>query len=702
MSAAEAKSPQTAREWAIFYASLGWSVVPVRTGEKMPSVPWAKFQTLPADLGTINGWFDADPTIGLGLVQGRNAGTIVLDFDGELGHATLRELERRGLPASVRALTPGGGVHVFLRHPGRPIATRKGVLPGMDVRGDGGFVVCAPSQHANGGRYHWDVDCHPEDAPVADCPAWILPALEAPVEGPTHVGEVTRGAGPLGLSGAVQDGREAYMRDTVLAVCRAERDRLGRLPTEGELFEAAWPQYSRNVDFSRPGRGPDEFRSKVRYTLARASKGAIRGFEEPPAAGGGEAAADTSSPDFMSGQNYRAETVSGAPASLPLAATPFDPAALATLEPRQWVYGHFLLKRFLSVLGAPGGTGKTAYAIGVALSVALDRPLLGEPVHEAGPVWLYNLEDPRDEMLRRVWGAARAHKIDPAELVGRLYLDSGRERPLVVAERTSDGGTVALPIVEELIAELKRRQIVLLNVDPFVKSHRLEENRNEQVDFAASLWNRVADEAGCAILLTHHFRKGGVSGDVDAFRGAVALTDASRAAVSLSTMSEKEAERFAVLPDQRRFHVRADNAKLNLAPPPDKALWLKLHSVDLPNGDKVQAVMPWEPPSPWDGMPPAMVLAILERLREGPGNGLRHSPDFRSRVWAGHVVVEIAGKTPEQAKAILRTWEEHGVLERDKYRDPERREDVPCYNVSALKFAEMRQSFSGGISPDAD
>lgn len=695
MSAAVNKIPNTALDWALFYAGLGWSVVPVRPGEKQPSIGWNRFQSVPADAATIRGWFDAAPSLGVGIVQGRISGSLVLDFDLATGGLdTLADLEKRGLPQSVRAFTPGGGVHVYLAHPGRPIATRKSVLPGMDVRADGGFTVSAPSLHANGGAYCWDVDAHPEEVSLAPVPEWLMPALEGPSHGPVHMAEVTRAAGPLGLSGAVSDGREAYMRDTVLAVCRAEGERLGRWPTEAELIEAAWPQYSRNVDFSRPGRGAAEFAAKVRYTLARAASGSIRGLSMPAAA------AATAEPRQVEAAPGAIGVGSGA-ASV-LSATPFDPLSLSSLEPRQWVYGHFLLKRFLSVLGAPGGTGKTAYAIGVALSIALDKPLLGEPVHEAGPVWLYNLEDPRDEMLRRVWGAARAHGVDPSELVGRLYLDSGRERPLVVAERTPDGRTIAMPVVEELIAELKRRQIVLLNVDPFVKSHRLEENRNEQVDFAASLWNRVADEAGCSILLTHHFRKGGVSGDVDAFRGAVALTDASRAAVSLSTMSEKEAERFAVMPDQRRFHVRADNAKLNLAPPPDKALWLKLQSVDLPNGDNVQAVVPWEPPSPWDGMPGKMVVAIVEKLATGPSTGMRYSPDPRSKAWAGHVVAEIAGKTPEQAKAILRTWEDNGVITKGTYRNPERREDVACYDVAASKISELRQSFSGEFSPNAE
>ena len=155
--------------------------------------------------------------------------------------------------------------------------------------------------------------------------------------------------------------------------------------------------------------------------------------------------------------NAASQAASAPPA--PLTATPFDPAELATLRPREWVYGHFLISRFVSVLGAPGGTGKTAYAVAVGLSVALGRPLLDESVHAPGPVWIYNLEDPRDELLRRVQAALIAHRVWPADVAGRLFLDSGRDRPLVVAARLPDGGVVAMPVVEELIAELRRRGV---------------------------------------------------------------------------------------------------------------------------------------------------------------------------------------------------------------------------------------------------
>ena len=316
------------------------------------------------------------------------------------------------------------------------------------------------------------------------------------------------------------------------------------------------------------------------------------------------------------------------------------------------------------MLGAPGGTGKTAYAVAVALSVALGRPLLDEPVHAPGPVWIYNLEDPRDELLRRVQAALIAHRVRPADLAGRLFLDSGRDRPLVVAARLPDGGVVAMPVVEELIAELRRRGVQLLVVDPFVKSHRLEENRNEQVDFAAALWARVADAAGCAVLLVHHFRKGGIAGDADAFRGASALVDAARAAVSLSTMSEREAEAsMGIDDDRRRFHVRADNAKLNLAPPPR------------PRG---LARAPLGRPAERRPRPGGGALGAAERLgraaradragraerdrRRAPPDELWGAHRQAGERWAGRLLIERGGRSESQAAAILKTWEANGLL----------------------------------------
>lgn len=387
------------------------------------------------------------------------------------------------------------------------------------------------------------------------------------------------------------------------------------------------------------------------------------------------------------------------------AATPLDWDAMEAVAPREWVYGHFLIRRFISVLGAPGGAGKTAYSFSIALSIVTNIELLREKVHETGNVWIYNLEDPKEELLRRFRASCLHHGISRSQVEERVFIDSGRDRPLVVATVTRDGTAVASPIVDAVIAEIKARDIKVMIVDPFVRSHRLEENVNEQIDFAAALWGQVADKAQCSVLLLHHFRKGGLSGDASAFRGASALIDAARAALSLAPMSEDEAKRLGVDIDDRWQYIRVDNAKLNLAPPPESTVWLRLVGEDIDNAangrpsDRVQAVERWEPPSAWDGMPWSMVIRILDKIAAGPSDGEFYSlsPQAKER-WAGTVLIEDACKTDAQAKVILKAWKTNGVLEEDEYNSPKHKgKATGCVRVNHAKVQEMKQAIH---SPD--
>ncbi len=380
-------SPQTALDWARLYSGLGWSVVPVRRGEKIPAEKWARFQTLPADDPQLLAWFGDNPTFGVGLVQGKRAGTVVLDFDAATGGMeTLAELERRGLPASVRAFTPGGGCHVILRHPGVYVPTRKAVMPGMDVRGDGGFIVACPSIHANGRAYVWDVDCHPEDAPVADAPEWLVAIITGDAAPqPDQPGEIVRVAatGPLGLAvERVTDGREQYMRDTILAVCRELRDTLGRLPEEGELFQAAWAQYAAKVDFTRAGRGEAEFRAKVRYTLSRVAAGQVRGMTAAPAA----------LPPPAPALDYDPETGEvlepAKPAPTPSTSLPvvyFEDLS-PNLDAADFVEG-LLIEGAMSVVYGPSNCGKTFFMTDLALHIAGGQAWRGREIEAGGVIY---------------------------------------------------------------------------------------------------------------------------------------------------------------------------------------------------------------------------------------------------------------------------------------------------------------------------
>jgi hypothetical protein len=395
----------------------------------------------------------------------------------------------------------------------------------------------------------------------------------------------------------------------------------------------------------------------------------------------------------------------------------FQASALADMDidsirPRRWLYGRELLKGFVSALGSMGGVGKTAYTMVVGLSVVTDRSLfhpgLGRApaalrVHKSGAVWFYNLEDPQEELLRRVKAALMHHRVSFDEVKDRVYIDSGRDRPLIIASRNEKGDIIATPVVDQLVAELKRRGITLLVVDPFVNSHGAEENRNEEMNIVMRLWAQVANDADCAVWLIHHFRKGGQGGDGESFRGAGAIQGAARSMSTLSPMSPEEAKKLGIADDERRQYVRLDNAKANMAPGASSADWYKLVGVNIgnadseyPDGDSVHTLEPWNPPSPFDGVPWTDVVGILDRIEAGPGEGERYAFTRQSKDrWAGNIVQEVTCKSPEQAVAILRAWKEAGVLEEGQYNSPRQKGSLTgCVSVNKTKLTEMRSMVS--------
>lgn len=349
-----------------------------------------------------------------------------------------------------------------------------------------------------------------------------------------------------------------------------------------------------------------------------------------------------------------------------LHATPFSLQRMVSTPPRAWVYGHFLLRRFCSVLGAPGGAGKTSYAFGVALSVALGRPFLDEPVHEQGNVWIFNLEDPLDELDRRMWGALAGHNLtaeDQAVLEQRLFVDSGRDQELIVAAKDKFDNVSYTPHRDQMIAEIKRRNVKLIIVDPFLRSHRVEENRNEHLDYVMKTWAEIADQADCAVLLIHHFRKGGVSGDADAFRGGKALIDAVRAAVSLATMTQEEAKVLGVDPADHWQYVRMDNAKLNVAKRPDQTIWFHLDDIPLMNGENVGVIRRWYPTPPAAEQAVYTVQMCLKEIDAGVDGELFTRKMTRAKDrWGGAPIMKHFGCDEDGAKQQLNAWLQERVL----------------------------------------
>lgn len=139
---------------ALRYASRGWAVFPLQPAGKQPRTTHGLHDAT-SDPRRIRAWWAACPTANVGLATGR---LVVLDVDGEEGRASLAALEadRGPLPPTLRASTARGAHLYFLAPPGPAIPNSAGRLGrGLDVRGEGGYVVAPPSVHPDGPTYRW-------------------------------------------------------------------------------------------------------------------------------------------------------------------------------------------------------------------------------------------------------------------------------------------------------------------------------------------------------------------------------------------------------------------------------------------------------------------------------------------------------------------------------------------------------------------
>lgn len=164
------------------YLARGWSVLPLRPRDKRPLIPWAHLQNERPSSDDIAEWFRRWPDANIGIVTGEISNLIVLDVDPKHGgDAALERLERRygPLSATVEAATGGGGRHLYFAHPGGLIRNRAGLAQGIDLRGDGGYIVAPPSTHTSGRLYEWVPGRTPDEIPLAPLPRWLM----APIQG---------------------------------------------------------------------------------------------------------------------------------------------------------------------------------------------------------------------------------------------------------------------------------------------------------------------------------------------------------------------------------------------------------------------------------------------------------------------------------------------------------------------------------------
>lgn len=161
---------------ALDYAERGYSVIPIRP-DKKPFIPWSDYQKRRATPDEIRAWDTIYPMAMIGIVTGDISGIFVIDCDTHEGYEAIQKLIPDSLILPI-ARTPRGGWHLWFRYPvGSKITVGTGIVPGVDFRGEGGYIIAPPSVNGDGKAYQWMEGLALDQAEPAALPAAIYNIL---------------------------------------------------------------------------------------------------------------------------------------------------------------------------------------------------------------------------------------------------------------------------------------------------------------------------------------------------------------------------------------------------------------------------------------------------------------------------------------------------------------------------------------------
>jgi AAA domain len=269
------------------------------------------------------------------------------------------------------------------------------------------------------------------------------------------------------------------------------------------------------------------------------------------------------------------------------------------IHPRRRIYSNFVTEGLVTAVVAPPGLGKSTWTLTHCLAIASGRALVGPvPVLRAN-VLVWNMEDAREDMARRVVAACRHYDVSQEDASG-LFVLSGFDRGLKLGEVVEGTPRVSEKGFADLAEMIRRYDLKVVVLDPWISVHAMPENANTEIDMVAKRLAKLAAQHKIAVLVVHHTKKlGGHDATIEDSRGASALVGAVRSGVVLNPMHKDDAEKFNIANPHAFFRV--DDAKQNFAARADKADWFQLVGVSLDNAeppypaDNVGVIVPWAP-----------------------------------------------------------------------------------------------------------
>jgi len=717
-------------ELAHAYVAQGWPVFPCRSqaeeaadrhtgelitfGEKTP-LTTTGFKAATKFKHIIDRWWSDWPAAAVGLPTGAATGFFALDIDNKPGGSNgfvwldAMEAEHGPLPVTARVVSPNGGMHIYFKY---VVGTRnRGALgAGVDIRSEGGYVLAAGSVMHDGRAYKWVDDTRD----IADAPAWLLDLL-MPKSAPSHSHYSGSASTNVAYVDTAVDRELSDLASTPMGnrnnVLNDAAFNIGQWVGGGHLPESEARAMLQDV-----ARGWGRDWSRCCKTIENGLKAGILSPRHPPEpdfqadntrlvdidrmiknglakAHKTEATAVDQADDTIHEHAEPAPEPEPANDNGAFSATAFKWVDPSTLPRREFAFGTHYIRKYVSVTVSPGGLGKTSNSIVEALSMVSGRPLAGVKPQKKLNVWLFNAEDPRDEMQRRIMAACLHYGLTPEDIEGRLFLDTGREQELIVMhEDKKTGLKVNEPVVEAVVEQIERYGIDVMIVDPFVSTHRVNENDNGAIDKVAKLWAQIADYTNCAVDVVHHLKKlADREATVEDARGAVSLIGAARSVRVLNRMSEEQAIRAGISGSDRFSYFWIHHGKVNLTKMDNSEHWRKLESVGLGNGgsgnlaslreDTAGVVTLWEWPSA-EQILGEISDEMLSKIKAAV-DGQDWRFDAQSADWAGSIIGEILGIETDdkngKAKVVrlIDNWVKQGDLTKHKLTDVKSRKKVP-------------------------
>ena len=158
-------------EHALRYAKRGLTVIPCKPDDKKSYIKWERYQKERSTPEEIEAWWLKWPNAMIGIVTGEISGIFVIDCDTPEGYEEIQKLFPDALVIPI-ARTPRGGWHLWFIYPvGSKITSGTGLVPGVDFRGEGGYIIAPPSVNGDGKGYTWQEELslgEVEPQPVPD------------------------------------------------------------------------------------------------------------------------------------------------------------------------------------------------------------------------------------------------------------------------------------------------------------------------------------------------------------------------------------------------------------------------------------------------------------------------------------------------------------------------------------------------------